>query len=136
MSHDIRLTFRLSSPPERVMQLLTDTALIRRWSGSEAVLEKHTGGRFEMFDGWVNGAVETATDTELSYTWKTTDWDENALPSKVYYLLAPAEDSGTTVTLLHTGLPNEQEMKEHAAGWSDYFFEPMEDYIMAFDQRG
>lgn len=133
MAYDLELEFILSGRPRRVMQLLTDAALIRKWSGGEAIVENMAGGRFAMFDGWVTGKVTKIGDRELAYTWKTTDWPEDAAPSEVHYLLKD-DEAGTKITLKHTGLPNEEEMKSHKAGWTDYFFDPMEDFILIIDK--
>ncbi len=133
MAYDLSLEFTLSGKPTRVMQLLTDPVLIRKWSGGDGVLEKKVGGRFEMFDGWVYGEVLKITDNELSYTWKTTDWPEDTKPTEVHYLLK-ADEAGTRVILKHTGFPNEDEMKSHKSGWTDFFFDPMEDFILIIDK--
>ena len=130
MSYSLFLEFRLSGKPARVMQLLTDPLLIRKWSGGEAIVEKKAGGRFEMFDGWVKGEVLKVTDNELAYTWKTEDWPADAVPTEVHYLLKE-DEAGTKVILKHTGFPDEEQMNSHRSGWSDFFFTPMEDYIMA-----
>jgi glutathione S-transferase len=134
MAYDLSLEFFLSAAPEKVMRLLTDAKLIRRWSGGEAVVENKEGGRFEMFDGWATGTVLKAGKHELSYTWKTTEWPEGAKPGEVHFLLK-AENGGTKVTVRHTGFPDEEEMKSHHSGWTDYFFDPLEDYIMIFEQK-
>jgi uncharacterized protein YndB with AHSA1/START domain len=133
MAYDLTLEFILPTKPERVMELLTDAKLIRKWSGSEAVIENKVGGRFEMFDGWATGEVLKTGEDELAYTWKTTEWPEEAKPSEVHYLLKE-DEAGTKVILHHTGFPDEEEMKSHKTGWTDFFFEPMEDYIMVFDK--
>ncbi|MCF8448374.1 MAG: SRPBCC domain-containing protein [Taibaiella sp.] len=133
MAYDLSLEFQLSAAPDRVMQLLTDAVLIRKWSGGEAILENKVGGEFMMFDGWATGNVLKTGASELAYTWKTTDWAEDTAPTEVHYLLKK-HDGGTKVTITHTGLPNEDEMKSHRSGWTDYFFDPMEDYIMIFEQ--
>lgn len=133
MSYDLQLEFTLSGKPERVMQLLTDPVLIRKWSGSNAVLENKVGGRFEMFDGWVTGKVLKTTANELAYTWKTSDWAKDVAPSEVHYLLVK-DEAGTKVVLRHTGLPDEKEMESHKSGWTDYFFDPMEDFILIIDK--
>lgn len=133
MAYDLDLEFVLSGKPKRVMQLLTDAKLIRKWSGGEAVVENRPGGRFEMFDGWVTGEVLKTGDRELAYTWKTSEWDENAKPSEVHYLLKD-DEAGTRVILHHTGFPDEEEMRSHKAGWTDYFFDPMEDFILMIDK--
>ena len=133
MELQLKLDFFLSAQPARVMQLLTDPLLIRKWSGGAAVCELIEGGQFSMFDGWVNGNVVAWSKQDLCYTWKTTDWEEGAMFSTVNFHLHP-KDGGTLVTLVQTGFPNVQEMEEHKSGWTDYFFDPLEDYIMAIDK--
>src|ERR1700721_86530 len=115
MAFDLALEFILSGKPARVMELLTDPVLIRKWSGGAAVLENKVGGRFEMFDGWVTGTVLKTSKNELAYTWKTSDWPEETKPTEVHYLLKE-DEAGTKVILHHTGFPNEDEMKSHKAG--------------------
>ena len=88
MAYDLEMEFIMPGTPKQVMEMLTDTKLIRKWSGGDAVLEKMTGGRFEMFDGWVHGKILKLGDKELGYTWKTTDWDEDITPSEVHYILS------------------------------------------------
>jgi uncharacterized protein YndB with AHSA1/START domain len=133
MAYDLSLEFQLPVAPARVLQLLTDAALIRRWSGGDAILNNEEGGEFMMFDGWVTGKVIKTGTEELAHTWKTTDWAEDTVPSEVHYLLKK-HDGGTKVIVKHTGLPDEDEMKSHKNGWTDYFFDPLEDYIMIFDK--
>jgi uncharacterized protein YndB with AHSA1/START domain len=133
MAFDLSLEFILSGKPERVMELLTDPVLIRKWSGGAAILENKPGGKFEMFDGWVSGVVLKTGKLELSYTWKASDWPEETKPSEVHYLLKK-DEAGTKVILHHTGFPNEKEMDSHKSGWTDFFFDPMEDFILMIDK--
>ncbi|MES2701052.1 MAG: SRPBCC domain-containing protein [Bacteroidota bacterium] len=133
MSFDLSLAFILSGKPKRVMQLLTDPKLIRKWSGEDAVLEPVEGGRFEMFDGWVKGTVLKVSANELAYTWKPADWSEETKETEVHYLLEE-DAAGTKVSIRHTGFPNEDEMKSHKAGWTDFFFDPLEDFILIIDK--
>jgi uncharacterized protein YndB with AHSA1/START domain len=133
MAYDLALEFTLSGKPKRVMELMTDPVLIRKWSGGAAILENKVGGRFEMFDGWVTGEVLKTSANELAYTWKTSDWPEDSKPTEVHYLLKE-DEAGTKVVLRHTGFPNEEEMKSHKSGWTDFFFDPMEDFILIIDK--
>jgi len=134
MAYDLSMEFILSAPPKRVMELLTDAMLIRKWSGDDAVLEKKPGGRFEMFDGWVTGEVRNASEFELAYSWQPGDWPANAKASEVHYLLKE-DEAGTKVILKHTGFPDEEQMNSHRSGWADFFFTPMEDYIMVTEPQ-
>ena len=133
MAFDLALEFILSGKPARVMELLTDPVLIRKWSGGAAILENKVGGRFEMFDGWVKGTVLKTGKNELAYTWKTSEWLEETKPTEVHYLLKE-DEAGTKVILHHTGFPDEEEMKSHKSGWTDFFFDPMEDFILIIDK--
>jgi uncharacterized protein YndB with AHSA1/START domain len=133
MAFDLSLEFILSGKPARVMQLLTDPALIRKWSGEEAILENKEGGRFEMFDGWVKGEVLKTGSNELAYTWKPSDWAEEVKPSEVHYLLKE-DEAGTKVIIKHTGFPDEKERDSHKSGWTDFFFDPLEDFILIIDK--
>lgn len=133
MAFDLSLEFTLSGKPARVMQLLTDPVLIRKWSGEEAILENKVGGRFEMFDGWVKGEVQKTGENELIYTWKPADWAEETSPSEVHYVLK-ADEAGTKVIIKHTGFPNDKERDSHKSGWADFFFDPMEDFILIIDK--
>ena len=133
MAFDLDLEFTLSGKPKRVMQLLTDAALIRKWSGGEAVVENIIGGRFEMFDGWVTGKVLKIADRELAYTWTAGDWPDGSGASEVHYWLKD-DEAGTKVILKHTGFPNAEEMNSHKSGWTDFFFDPLEDYILIVDK--
>lgn len=133
MAYDLELEFILSAKPKRVMQLLTDVALIRKWSGEDAVLENMTGGRFEMFNGWVKGKVLKLQPNELAYTWTASDWEEDATPSEVHYLLKD-DERGTKMTIHHTGFPDEKERDSHKTGWTDFFYDPLEDFCLIIDK--
>lgn len=133
MAFDLSLEFILSGKPKRVMQLLTDPVLIRKWSGGDAIVENKPGGRIELFDGWVKGEILKTSDNELAYTWKISEWGDEVPATEVHYLLKE-DKGGTKVILKHTGFPNEEEMRSHKAGWSDYFFDPMEDFILIIDK--
>lgn len=132
MSQDLSMEFHLPVSPEKVMRLLTDTELIKKWSGNNALVERVAGGRFEFFDNWVSGKVTKATGNELEYTWSVIEWEEEVLPSVVHYTLT-AESGGTKVDLQHTGLPGEEEKNRHHDGWYRYFFDPMEKFILEND---
>ena len=133
MAFDLQLEFLLSGRPARVMQLLTDPALIRKWSGEDGVAEPKEGGKFEMFDGWVTGTVTKATATELAMTWLPADWPEGTPPSEVLLILKP-HAAGTQVLVKHTGFPDKNESDSHKSGWTDFYFDPMEDYILIVDK--
>ncbi|MCB0699882.1 MAG: SRPBCC domain-containing protein [Chitinophagales bacterium] len=129
MAYDLTLEFYLPVSPDKVMRLLTDKELIKAWSGGDAEIENEVGGKFEMFDGWVSGEILKTGENELAYTWKTSEWGEDAAASEVHYKLTE-ENGATKVDLKHMGFPNEEEMNSHASGWTEHFFGPMENHIL------
>ncbi len=132
MAYDLELEFYLPVPPEKVMRLLTESELIKTWSGNNAVMENKVGGKIDFFDSWVSGEVLKTGADELAYTWSVIEWDKGAAPSEVHYKLV--NENGTTkVELKHINFPNEDEMKSHESGWTEHFFGPMENYILEND---
>ncbi len=132
MAYDLALEFYLPVPPHKVMRMMTEPELIKAWSENAAIFENRQGGKIELFDSWVSGEViKTGTD-ELEYSWTVIEWDEEVPPSIVSYKLIQ-ENGATKIELNHTGLPNEEEMNKHENGWMEYFFGPMENYILEND---
>lgn len=132
MAFDIELEFHLPVSTEKVMRLLTEPELIKAWSENGAVLENNVGGKVILFDDWVTGVVLKTTADELSYTWAVIDWEKEVEPTVVHYTLIP-ENGATRIELKHTGFASEEEMVKHEGGWTEYFFAPMENYILKHD---
>lgn len=125
----IKTTYIVYASPAKVFEALTDSGIIFAWGGGLAVVENKTGGKFELFDGWVKGEVVTYKPAkELSYTWKPDDWNAKVSPSLVVYKLKE-HPAGTEVILEHTALPSQEEADKHAGGWLDYVFEPLNEYF-------
>ena len=122
------LEFYLKASIEEVIELLTDEDLIEAWSGGSSLIEKFEGGKFIMFDGWVEGKMMKITDDELAYTWKPSDWGEDTPPSSVHYKLAKDFD-GTNIVLEHRGFPDKKQMESHKSGWTEHFFGLIEAYL-------
>jgi uncharacterized protein YndB with AHSA1/START domain len=134
MSFDLQLSFFLSAPPARVMQLITDATLIRRWSGEEGTIETKEGGAMSLFDGWTTGTVTETDANKISFSWRVAEWTEET-PETMVQLTLRGKDGGCEVTVQQTGFTTEDEMKSHKTGWNDFFFDPLEDYIMIFENR-
>ena len=122
------LEFYLNASPAKVMDLLSDSELITDWSGAEALVEKKIGGKVVLFDGWMEGKILKISGDELAYTWKPSNWPEEIAASEVYYTLS-ANGKGTKIVLEHTRFPNSKEMEDHKSGWSEQFFDLIENYL-------
>ncbi len=122
------LQFFVYAPPDEVMELLLNPEFIKDWSGEDSVVEKKVGGKFMMFDGWVEGKILKITADELAYTWKPSGWNKETAASEVNYKLVAVEHR-TEVMIKHTNFPNEEEMESHKKGWEEHFFEPIGEYL-------
>lgn len=129
MSHKLEIEILLPATPTQVIQMLTEQKQIEIWSGEEVIFEAKEGGKVELFGGWMHGEVKSIGADELSYTWRTAEWPEETKDSLVHIKLKESGEQ-TLLVLNHTNLPNEDEAQSHKTGWFDFFFTPLEDYLM------
>jgi uncharacterized protein YndB with AHSA1/START domain len=112
----------VDADPERVFDYFTQPEAILRWMGDYAVLDPVPGGQFTLD---INGvpvrgrylAVERPHRLLLSWGHAGSD----RLPpgaSTLEVILTPS-DGGTTVTVVHTGLPA-PEVEQHRLGWAHF----------------
>jgi len=108
---------------DQTFALLTEPERLRRWMGISSRIDLRAGGEFRWTVIPGANAGGTFRDIEpgrrVIFTW---GWEGNdAVPpgaSTVTITLEPT-DGGTTVTLVHEGLSEEQEAG-HLDGWSHY----------------
>lgn len=92
-------------------------------------VEARVGGKFELFDGWVKGrVVEFRPGKLLVCTGRPSEWPDEWEDSVVKYTLSAAS-SGTKVSLEHSGLPSDEEYKNHKEGWHEYVFDPLKEFL-------
>ena len=126
----ISLSYLVYAPPEKVFDALTNEGIIGQWCDGGGKVEHDIDGEVELFDGWVKGKVVSfdKRKKKLSYTWKPAEWDKKTAPSLVEYELK-SHAVGTEVLLEHSGFPSREEADKHLNGWTDYVFEPLNDYF-------
>ena len=119
---------RIAASPETVWELLVDPVKALRWWGIGAEIDPRPGGalRVRVVPGSVATGefVEVDPPRRLVYTW---GWEEGGggpelVPpgsSTVEIELEPTA-SGTTLTLVHRGLPTEESGQAHGEGWDNY----------------
>jgi uncharacterized protein YndB with AHSA1/START domain len=111
------ITFRrsLNASPDRVWEALTTAEGLMSWLAVSAKVDGREGGsvviEFEE-DQTVGGTISRwDPTTHFAHTWII----NGAISSEVAYALAPA-GSGTDLTLVHTGLPDEM-CGGYTPGW-------------------
>jgi uncharacterized protein YndB with AHSA1/START domain len=125
----IKVVLTVKAPCNDVFDAITNSKKIVAWSGQKAKVQLSICGKFEMFDGWVKGVVLSfIPNTLLVFTWKPSDWSDDALPSIVTFNFSEVKGI-TRITLTHTGFPNPHEAQSHKDGWVQFVFEPLKLYL-------
>ncbi len=126
----ISMAYIIYATPEKVFDALTQEGIISQWCDGGGKVDLKIDGEVELFDGWVKGKVVSfdKKKKKLSYTWKPSEWDKKTTPSLVEYELK-SHSAGTEVILNHSGFPSPEEATKHENGWTDYVFEPLNDYF-------
>jgi uncharacterized protein YndB with AHSA1/START domain len=112
----------IDADPEHVFDYFTKPGAILQWMGDYAVLDPVPGGQFTLD---INGVpvrgryLEVDRPRRLLLSWGHAGSDR--LPpgaSTVEVTLTP-RDGGTTVTVVHAGLPD-PEARQHHLGWAHF----------------
>src|SRR6187551_503641 len=126
----LKTSYVLYGTPAKVFEALTQEGIIGQWCDGGGKVEPKVDGDVELFGGWVKGKVVMfdSRGKKLAYTWKPEEWDKKTTPSLVEYTLKP-HAAGTELFVEHSGLPTQTEADNHLKGWTDFVFEPLNDYF-------
>jgi uncharacterized protein YndB with AHSA1/START domain len=119
---DYATSIDIAAPPEVVFAHLTTPERMVRWMGERADLHPLPGGRFAVDIQGVafrGEYLEVEPPHRVVVSWGLAGSDD--FPpgsSRVEFTLWPTP-AGTTLRLLHTGLP-ETHARTHRLGWSHY----------------
>lgn len=117
-----RDSVHIAAVPERVFDYFTRPEAIIRWMGDRAVLDPRPGGEFTLYIAGVpvrGRYLEVDPPRRVVISWGR--GGSRSLPpgsSTLEVTLIP-EAGGTTVRIVHSGLP-EPERCKHAIGWAHY----------------
>jgi uncharacterized protein YndB with AHSA1/START domain len=126
----LRLLAILPVAPERVYGAWLDSAQHSRFTGDTAKIDARVGGAHSAWGGYISGVqVELVPGRKIVQTWRTTEFPPGAGDSKLEIVLEPRGASETTLTLLHTNIPEGQGEK-YKEGWAEFYFEPLRAYFV------
>ena len=110
--------------PEDVYRAYVDSQKHAEFTGAAASIEPAVGGRFMAWDGYITGKIlELEEGKRVVQEWKTTEWPEGCAPSRVELEFRAARE-GTEITLVHAGVPEEDEAA-YDEGWFEFYWDPM-----------
>jgi uncharacterized protein YndB with AHSA1/START domain len=115
----------IEARPQTVFSILSDPEQFSRWLDGEASFEPEAGSpflvRFPQFSTVIEGElIEFVQDEKVTFTWGISEgYQADWIPpgSTRLQLVLAAEGVGTRVTLTHSGLPTDEEVEQHMAGW-------------------
>lgn len=123
---DIRETVPVNA--RRIYEAWLDSREHTQFTGSEAWVEGFIGGRFRVWDGYIQGkTLALEPYCRIVQSWRTLDFMDYDPDSRVEILLLEKE-RGTEVRLIHTGIP-EGQSQEYKKGWVNFYLKPMKDYF-------
>jgi activator of HSP90 ATPase len=113
---------------QRIYEALLSSKDFATFSGAPAEIDPKAGGAFSMFGGMIVGRnVELILNQRIVQAWRpTADFPEGTY-SLVKIELHP-QDSGTKLTLDHTGFP-EGHFDHLDAGWHSHYWEPLRKFL-------
>ena len=109
----------------KVWEAFVDPGVIKKWSGSAAVMDDREGTKFELWGGEIHGTnTKVMKNKTLEQDWYGGEWDE---PSKVKFELS-SEGDKTKIKLIHENVPD-KEIDNIDDGWHRYYLGPMKVYL-------
>lgn len=114
--------------PDRIYAALTEADQFASFTGMAAQIDARPGGAFSLFDGLVGGwNLDLVPGQRIVQAWRLTKDFEEGVYSLVRFDLKP-RDSGTRITLNHTGIPPGH--YDHLyAGWPPRYWDPLRQFL-------
>ena len=121
----IRHAVTFQADPAEVYKTLTDSKSTAKFTDGRARIAKGVGGKFTMFDGYINGTIlELVPGERIVQSWQADekDWPKSHF-SEAVFTLRNAK-GGTRVNFIQRGVP--EECYVHISkGWDDFFWTPL-----------
>lgn len=122
---NIHQTYVIKAPVYKVQEALTNAELINKWNAGPAKFDISEGGAFSLWGGDIYGTnTKVVTNELLEQDWYSGDAEQCYMVS---FRLNEA-NGNTTVILEHNNVPN-QEAKDFAEGWRDFYFDPIKQLL-------
>jgi len=106
-----------------------DSKLHTEITGSKAVINNKTGGKFSAWDDYISGTiVSLEKNKKIVQKWRTTEFSKDDPDSTLEIIMQEINKNKTKLTLKHTGIPQGTEA-EYKTGWKEYYLKPLSDFI-------
>ena len=124
----IEQSINIKASAAKVYDALTSADQFSKVTGAPAKIASEEGGAFLMFGGEINGRhLELKPGQRIVQAWRVTNMWPEGVYSVVRFDLAES-DGETTLTLTHTGYPDDD--TEHLEpGWHKMYWDPLKAYL-------
>lgn len=103
---------------------LTNPALIKLWTGEDAVMSTEPGSEFSLWEDSIVGKnLEFETNHKIVQQWYFGDQEEESIVTIILH----THKHGTSVELRHTNIPDE-EFNDIVDGWNQNYFASLEEF--------
>jgi activator of HSP90 ATPase len=132
----IRQTLTFRANPREVYENITDSKKTSMFTDGKARIARAVGGKFTMFDGYIDGTIlELVPGEKIVQSWRA---DEKGWPkdhfSKAVFALSKVRE-GTRVSLTQNGVP--EACYEHISkGWREFYWTPLMKELEKKNNRG
>ena len=127
MNVEFEVSDILSAPPEQIYTAWLDSDEHSEMTGSPARISSIVGGKFDAWDGYINGTnLELEPSSRILQLWRTSEFEDSDEDSLLEILLETTEN-GTIIKIRHTQLP--EHGMQYQQGWRDSYFTPMKVYF-------
>jgi activator of HSP90 ATPase len=114
---------------ELLYKFFTDSKLHTEITGSKAIINNKIGGRFTVWDGYINGEIVSfEKNKKVIQKWRTTEFDKNDKDSILEIRIEEINKSKSKLILKHSELPEGTE-EEYKKGWKEYYIKPLKAFI-------
>ena len=128
MSESFEISTVLSANPERIYEAWLSSTEHAAFIGSGAEIDPAVGGRFSMWNGYIEGVnEELEPNRRIVQSWRTTEFPPESPDSRLEIMLEAVE-GGTHLTLHHSELP-EGQGEQYREGWEEHYFDGMREYF-------
>jgi len=127
---EVRLSIEIQAPPARVFRALLDPALMNRWLGGAARVDRERreysyGWRYDIegrsVDGGPTRILEIVENERLVTDWPDWRGEPDQPNTRVTWLLEPLHDgAGTRLTIVHDGFASPVDRSDYQQGWAGF----------------
>lgn len=125
----IVITSILNTNADFLYKFFVDSKIHTKVTGSNAIINNKVGGKFNAWDGYINGEiVSIEKNRKITQKWRTTDFSDKDKDSLLEISIEVLGENRSKMTLKHSELPLGTE-DEYKNGWKEYYIKPLKEYI-------